>query len=78
MVTIGEERVHKTRPDDFIAELRYIDGLMQGKAQENFLSLEKGLDTMLVIAASYLSSQVNRSVKINYSKGYTPEALEVM
>ena len=75
---VREERIHKTRPDDFIAELQYLDHHMQGTEHENYLSLEKGLDTMLVIAASYLSSQVNRSVRINYSKGYSPEALEII
>jgi hypothetical protein len=33
------------------------------------------MDTMLVIAAAYRSAQTGRTLRIDYSKGYTPAAL---
>lgn len=70
--------IQKTRPDDFIWELQHIEAVMTGKTKDSVLSLERGLETMLVVAAAHLSSAKKRSVRINYGKGYTPQALEVL
>ena len=71
------EEISKTRPDDFIAELTHIaDALASGGPSP--LDIERGLDTMLVIAAAHLSDQRKATVRINYDKGYTPAALEVL
>jgi predicted dehydrogenase len=70
--------IQKTRPDDFIWELQHIEAVMTGKAENSVLSLERGLETMLVVAAAHLSSAKKRTVRIDYRKGYTPQALEVL
>ncbi len=72
-----EERVTKTRPDDFIEELRHIESAMAGDATQSPISLSRGLDTMLVVAAAHLSHQSGQRVTIDYSKGYVPEALTI-
>lgn len=70
--------IKKTRPDDFIWELQHIETVITGKAENAVLSLERGLETMLVVAAAHLSSTKKRAVRIDYRKGYTPQALEVL
>lgn len=70
--------IQKTRPDDFIWELQHIEAVMTGKTKDSVLSLERGLETMLVVAAAHLSSDKKRTVRIDYQKGYTPQALEVL
>jgi predicted dehydrogenase len=70
--------VAKTRPDDFIQELRHIaETLAAGatSATASPLSLRSGLDTMLVIAAAHRSARSGRSVKINYEAGADADAL---
>jgi predicted dehydrogenase len=70
------ETFAKTRPDDFILELRHIAAAMNGNAGTSPLAIERGLDTMMVVAASHHSSQTRRSVEIDWSKGYSPGALK--
>jgi predicted dehydrogenase len=70
--------IKKTRPDDFIWELQHIETVMAGKVENAVLSLERGLETMLVVAAAHLSSAKKRTVRIDYRKGYAPQALEVL
>lgn len=49
-----EERFARTRPDDFIRELRHIDAaLASGGAAGSPLRLERALETMQVIAAAH-------------------------
>ena len=38
------------------------------------ITLERGLETMLVIAASHISAKNNCSVSIDYSKGFNDKA----
>jgi predicted dehydrogenase len=68
--------VKKTRPDDFIKELRHIEAVLAGSIAESPISLERGLDTMLVLAAAHLSVQQEATVTIDWNKGYVPEALK--
>lgn len=68
--------VAKTRPDDFIRELTHIDRCLDGRS-ESPIAIERGLDTMLVVAAAHLSDRTGRAVSIHYDRGYTPDALEV-
>ncbi len=68
-------RFEKTRPDDFIRELRHIEASISGSDCPPDISLERGLDTMLVVAAMHKSAREGRSVYIDYSKGYRPDAL---
>ena len=66
----------KTRPDDFIQELRHIESAIQRDPAASPLSMTRGLDTMLVIAAAHRSARERRTVSIDYSAGYTLEALK--
>ena len=67
-------RTRKTRPDDFIRELRHIEDSLAGDTVSS-ISVERGLDTMLVIAAAHESARAGRTVAIDLTAGYTPSAL---
>lgn len=69
--------VEKTRPQDFIMELTHLKNVLDGTIQDSPISLERGLDTMLVVAAAHLSAREKRTVRIDYSMGYTPAALKL-
>jgi predicted dehydrogenase len=73
-----EQKVSKTRPDDFIEELRHIENALATDPKKSSISLARGLDTMLVVSAAHLSHQTGRRVRIDYSKGYTPDALSTI
>jgi predicted dehydrogenase len=74
-----EQKVVKTRPDDFIEELRHIESALAGDPAASPISLARGLDTMLVIAAAHLSHTNNgRRVQIDYAKGWGPRALALV
>ena len=64
-----------TRPGDFIAEMEHIRDVLDGKIEESPISLERGLETMLVIAAAHKSARSGRTVEIKYDKGYSSDAL---
>lgn len=64
----------KTRPEDFIAELQHIESRLED-GQSSPLDLELGLDAMMLVAAAHKSEQEKRRITIDYSRGYTPEAL---
>jgi len=72
--------VRKTRPDDFLLEMKHIDAVLNGQMAitESPISLSRGLDSMLVIAAAHISEQQKRVVKIDYSKGYSIDALSLV
>ena len=69
--------IKKTRPDDFIAELKHVDAILKGEQSDSGISLECGLDTMLVVAAAHLSNSLGQRIFIDYSKGYSQDALTV-
>src|SRR5690606_5455307 len=64
--------VPKTRPDDFIQELLHIDRSLAQGAPASPMSLERGLETMMVVAAAHRAEQTGRRVRIDYAKGFTP------
>lgn len=70
-----EERIAKTRPDDFAPEIGHLGALLEDPTIASPISLERGLDTMLVIAAALKSDREGRPVTIDYAAGYGPEAL---
>ncbi len=72
-----ETLIPKTRPDDFIGEIQHIEEILDGKAkaEESPISMERGLETMLVIAAAYKSGIENKTVKIDYGVGFSSNAL---
>jgi predicted dehydrogenase len=65
----------KTRPDDFIVELKHLQNALEDLHYESSLSLDCGLDTMLVVAAAHLSNRHGKRVMIDYSNGYSAKAL---
>ena len=71
----AEESVRKTRPDDFIEELKHIEGAVGGTAADSPLAVTRGLDTMLVVAAAHRSHATGRRVRIDYTQGYVSSAL---
>ena len=74
---IKEELLPKTRPDDFKGEIEHIANILDGQSAEGSpISLERGLDTMLVIAAAHMSHRQQRTVYLDYDKGYRPNAIE--
>lgn len=76
---VREELIKKTRPDDFKGEVDHIEQILNGGDRAGSpISIERGLDTMLVIAAVHISYQHKRSVGINYDRGYTSEAVELL
>ena len=76
---IQQELIPKTRPDDFKGEIDHIADVLNGDVTgESPISLERGLDTMLVVAAAHISHQHQRTVHINYDKGYRLDALEIL
>lgn len=69
-----QRRTQKTRPDDFVRELRHIENAL-ARNTESPISLERGLDTMLVIAAAHESARTGQEIKIDPAAGYTLSAL---
>lgn len=70
-----ETLLPKNRADDFKAEIAHFQDVLSGKAGNSPIALERGLDTMMVIAAALRSHQSGRRVRINWTLGYTPDAL---
>ena len=70
----GEEVFEKTRPQDFIQELDHLEHAV-ATGESSPIGLERGLDSMLVIAAAHLSAQRGCAVVIDYEAGYRSEAL---
>lgn len=71
-----DTEIGKTRPDDFIQELKHIEAALQNDPAQSPISLERGLETMMVIAAAHKSAAEGRTVHIDYSKGFVPAALD--
>lgn len=68
----------KKRTDDFKWEVEHLSEIMEGRVKKSPISLERGLDTMMVIAAAHLSHQQKRVMHIDYSKGYILDAIKGM
>lgn len=69
--------IPKSRPDDFKGEIDHVEYLLNGGDSKcSPISIERGLDTMMVIAAVFLSHKEKREVTIDYSKGYTLNAIK--
>jgi len=73
---LQKEIIFKTRPDDFKGEIKHIGDILEGKNIDSPISFEHGLETMMVISAAYKSHRLKRTVRINYEKGYTLDAIE--
>lgn len=68
--------IPKKRSDDFIQEVQHIEDLLLKKTENSPISIERGLDTMLVIAAIFKSHHTKSPVNIDWSQGYTSKALQ--
>ncbi len=65
----------KTRPDDFVRELSHIESVIKS-GEKSPIDIERGMETMMVIAASHKSAKEKKVVKITYDFGYRLDALE--
>ncbi len=74
--SVTETLLAKTRAEDFRAEIAHLQEVLAGRVASSPISLERGLDTMMVIAAAFKSHKTGRRVRIDWRKGYTPEALQ--
>ena len=75
-VKIQVETFNAHRPGDFIAEVRHIEDVLEGKIADTPIDISRGLDTMLVIAAAHRSAKSGSTVAIDYGTGYVIEALK--
>jgi predicted dehydrogenase len=67
--------IPKTRPDDFRNEVLHVEALLAGSESASPIALERGLETMLVVAAALRSDALHRTVEIDYARGLDLEAL---
>lgn len=67
-------RIEKRRPDDFIWELQHIEHNLS-TANASGIRLQRGLDTMLALAAAHYSDRIGCRVRIDYEQGYSRAAL---
>jgi len=73
------EMIPKTRPDDFKREADHIEDILKGGDRTGSpISLERGLGTMLVIAAVHASHTHGKTVRINYDQGYHPDSIQLL
>lgn len=71
------ETFAKTRSDDFILELQHIVAATEGDGAATDLTIERGLETMMLIAAAHHSSQQCKAIFIDWNNGYTPASLGI-
>jgi predicted dehydrogenase len=71
---VDEAVYEKSRPEDFINELDHIEHALE-TGESSPIAIDRGLETMLVIAAAHLSARQNRRVQIDHARGFTTEAL---
>ncbi len=55
----------KKRPDDFIDELKHVAAHLSANSSDSPIRLERGFDTMFIIAAAHLSQKEQRTVQID-------------
>jgi predicted dehydrogenase len=70
-----EERVSKSRPDDFIQELSHIAEALSSGPSLSPISLARGLETALVIAATLRSAETGRRAHIDLAGGCRPSSV---
>jgi len=73
---VSVETFAKTRPDDFILELQHVACATNGQAEGSPLAIIRGLETMMVVAASHRSAREGKTIGIDWSKGYSTQALK--
>jgi predicted dehydrogenase len=73
----NEQKITKTRPDDFLEEMRHISDALQSDPGQSTIALLRALDTMMVVAAAHQSAASGRRARIDYSRGWTPAAISL-
>jgi predicted dehydrogenase len=73
---LEEKLFPKKRPDDFKGEIDHAEAILQGRVQNSPIALERGLESMMVVAAAHVSHRLKRTVAINYEAGWTLEAIQ--
>ncbi len=78
-----EPQIHlipMSRRGDFILEIKHLEQLLDNKVSinESPISINKGLETMMVIAAAHVSNENKRSVTVDYSKGYDLDSIKLI
>jgi predicted dehydrogenase len=74
---ISTTDISKTRPDDFVEELNHIEAVLaSGDAAKSPIAIERGLDSMLIVAACHKSSAAGRTVQIDYGRSYVESAIK--
>lgn len=58
--------ISKTRPDDFIDELRHINASLAPGAPSSPMSLQRGVETMAVVAAAHTSQRAGCRIRVSY------------
>ena len=66
---VVDEKIYKTRPDDFIEELLHIARALSSNPAASPIALARGIDTMRVIAAAHRSAEIGGRVKIDFWMG---------
>lgn len=75
---IVERRISKFRTDDFNVEIEHISEIIDDNIINSPISLEKGFETMLVLAAANLSDKSKNTVEIDYDKGFTTDSIKII
>ena len=74
--TLREDLIPKSRPDDFRGEISHVEEILKGeRPTDSPISLQRGLDTMMVIAAAFVSHREGKKALINYGAGYNLNAI---
>ena len=68
-------RIEKIRPYDFIEELQAIQSHLSGQVDSIGITLGRGLDSILVIAAAHQAARARRDMIIDFDRGYSPDAV---
>ena len=72
----GYEEIAKTRPDDFVRELKHISGALdKTDSATSPLALSRGVETTLVIAAAHESARTGRTIRIDHTRTPSLDAL---
>jgi predicted dehydrogenase len=67
--------IEKTRPDDFIREMEALDAFLTHATIPEGITLERGLDTVLVLAAAHRSHKEGTRMVLDYDRGYNAAAV---
>lgn len=69
------EIFEKDRANDFLEELRVVENLLAGRDSGDSISLERAMETALVLHAGHRSEKEKRRMYVDYSRGFVPDAV---